>query len=547
MIMDDPDFFPVGPLPEPNLDMFVLSQNTNKTSSQMSPQSMLSGGSSSGPEQFPINLGLRHSSVSDPRASPHGLRGLSSTQKPAALDGDGDIFGMDEMAGPLDWGIEIDADGNIVDRTDPGPSIAQDELELPILPSIEGAVNTGLPAEQSQLYPRDGDMIIEEQPLPDAEALPGRNREEQLASEEREHQQAVQTQRKRKVILADGDTEVSRNALRDWQHNYTENCTTRKPRPVTATQAKRNAILLTFGLGIASVGQNLGIPGMIHPLAEQFSGDSLFTAYTGLEILEKGRGKRVQSATESIEDEEDGEQRKRPRLEGYAEEGRGLDVEEIIDNGQDALQSPPEIGREAQPALDDHPSSVMPWNRGSSLMPGSSIQGSARPRGDQPSSPLGNRGSAQDIVRLSDDAAMGGLDDDGFDFGGGGDVFSSDHLPFDGMPPPAIPETPSQKKSESQSTRKALDLEAQNFLSFVQLMVRENGEHRRDEDLELHRKWVDFDDLFVPKKTDRMVAAQAFYHVLGLVTKGEMVVEQDGADDEPFGGIHVGVEVAPGA
>ncbi|KAI0130214.1 Rec8 like protein-domain-containing protein [Xylariales sp. AK1849] len=555
MIMDDPNFLP-GRIPEPSVDMFILSQHSNKTSSQMSPHSLQSGGSSSGNEQFPVQLDLRHSSLSDLRASPHALPGLSSAHKPAAMGNDGDVFGEEEMLGPIDdIGLEIDEFGNINESAGPGPAIVQDEYDLPPLPSIEGGLNATQPMNQPQVDEQGDFMMMDEQPLPDAEAFPQRQQEEQLgpfASKERDqHPAPARRQRKRRIIHADEETEISRNVIRDWQSNYLENCATNKPHPVTAAQAKRNAIHHTFGLGIGNVGQNLGIPGMIHPLAVQFSGDSLFTAYTGLEILEKGRGKRVQSATESIEDDDD-ERRVRPRIEDdEQQQRRGMDMDDnIFDDVQGAHQSPPEIGREAQSVMEDHPSSAMPWNRHSSLMPGSSIRGpgSAQPRRDQPSSPLDKGGSVQDIVRYSDDAAMGGFDEGGYEFGGGGGQHSANSS-FDGIPPPALPETPPQNgQNESQYTREALDREGQNFLSFIEEIMRENGERRHDEDFERQHKWIDFDDVFVRSKTDRTTAAQAFYHVLTLVTKGKMFVEQDGTDGtEPFGGIHIGLKVDAGA
>ncbi|ORY67629.1 Rec8 like protein-domain-containing protein [Pseudomassariella vexata] len=562
IIMDDPEFIPMPQIPDFDVQEFVLSQHTDKTSSQMSPHSLLSGGSGgSGPEGFPLEFNLRHSDSSSARASPHGLQGLqglSSAQKPAAMDDGENIFGWSDNAGAGDFGMEIDEFGNIMERSGPDPALVQGDFnfdfDLPVMPSIEGTGNAPQPHIDNQ-----GDVLmVDEQPLPDAEALPERqNRHKQkeadpfAASEEPVDQPAPKQRRKKKlkVIHADEETIISRNVIREWQDNYLENCGTRKPQSVSTAQARRNAMQLTFGLGIANIGENIGLPNLYHPLIKKFSGDSLFTAVTGLEVFEKShRGKRLRSASESIDVFQDEARRVRPRVEegGVEEqpgEGRGAAVNDIFDMG---LQpSPPEVGREARPSMDDHPSSAMPWNRNSSAIPGSSIRppGSAQPQlgRDQPSSPLAKRGSVDEIHRYSDDMPVG--DADNFNFGSGDGLHSADSS-FDGMPPPPLPKTPSkrQSQSESQYARELLDREGANFLGFIETEMEENGERRHEEDYLLRRKWLTFDDVFVPRLTNRTTAAQAFYHVLTLVTKGKMLVEQDGAQNEPFGAIHVGVK-----
>ncbi|KAI1851854.1 hypothetical protein JX266_002707 [Neoarthrinium moseri] len=546
IIMDDPDFLPDGRIPDPTADMFILSQHTNKTSSQMSPRSMPSQGSSSGNERVPIQLDFRDSSVFDNGASPHGLQGLSSGQKPAVPGDQADVFGEDGIGIPIDYGMEIDEFGNIIESAEPGPD-GLDELELPPMHSIGGGQKN-----QPQLD-EEGDIIMmEEQPLPEAEALPDRAKHKEpdpVAAGEHEQRQApAQRRKKRRIIYTDEETEISRAALRDWQKDYLKNCTVPKSHPVTAPQAKANAIHLTFGWGIANIGQTFGVPGIIHPLALHFSGDRLFTAYTGLDVFEKGRRKRTRSEARS-RDEEHEERRIRPRLEGDSEQqGRGLEEDGMLEFGQGDQQSPPEVGREAQSALEDVHSSAMPWNRGSSLMPGSSIQklpSMAQP-GREQSSPLRSKaGSVQDIIRYSDDVDMGG-----FDFGadgGLGSVGSSfDGLP-DQQPPESLGEQPVDKQAESQYTRDALDREGKNFLAYMEETLHEAGVHRYDEDLQAKRKWVEFDEVFLPKKTDRPTAAQAFYHILTLVTKGQMRVEQEVDDGQPFGTIHVGLDMPRGA
>lgn len=164
-------------------------------------------------------------------------------------------------------------------------------------------------------------------------------------------------------------------------------------------------------------------------------------------------------------------------------------------------------------------------------MPGSSaLKPDSIQFGREQSSPLRGRGSVQDIVRYSDDVEMGGID-----LGGG--IPNSADDSFDGIHPPA------EQPAEEPDTQDTLGRHSQNFRTFVEEIIHENGERRHDEDFDLHRKWIDFDDVFVPSKTSRATAAQAFYHVLMLVTRSQMLVEQDGQDKEPFGGIHMGLKL----
>lgn len=549
MIMDDPDFFPDGNImPDPSADMFVLGPFSNKTSSQsqMSPHTSQSGASSPGDERFPIQLEFRHSSVSGSHASSHTLQGLSSTRRPTAMGENEDLFGED-LTGLIDCGFKVDGDGNITEFDNPISAMV-DEPDLPPMSKVQGL--EGAPADQLPQLDEVGNVfMMDEQPLPEADALPARPQQVNLVAvvhdQQNERPAPSHNRKQRKVVGKDQDNELPRKVIEAWQKEYLDNCCTQKPHPVSVKQAKKNAIHLTFGLGIANIGQSIGIPTMIHPLAAEFSGDSLFTAYTGLTVLDGGNRKRSRSVKD-LQGSDDQERRVRPRLEEDGnQQGRGLDMENMLEVGQ---QPPSEIGREAPTPFDDHPSSAMPWNRGSSQMPGSSIQkGNSAQLGRELSSPLGGRSNIQDIIRYSSDADMGGMD-----FGAGG--LHSAGLSLDGMSPPGllkktstVAESKVSTQVENQYTREALDREGQNFLSFIDNTVRENGERRHDEDFDQQRKWVDFNDMFMPDKTDRATAAQAFYHVLTLVTKGNMVVEQDDEGKKPYGGIHVGIKLSHGA
>lgn len=547
MVLDDPEFahnlFHAMPQIVPGLPVLKSPKKKDglKTSSQFSPYSFDDSGSNGpGGGGFPTGFGL------SPGASSPVLRGLIEKPKEELLGDGGDIFGLEDAAGPYDWGIEIDEDGNIIDPTS-APMVLEDEPDLPLLPSMQGEVD---------IKPAQGDgqgdvIMMDEQPLTDGEVLtkaqPGQGGDGHPGA-----QAALPQRQKRKPKLCRPDRRnvISSNVLKEWQadEHYHKHCCQPKTHQTSVGQARKNAIHLTFGLGIANVGQSLSIPGMIHPLALRFSGDALFTAVTGLEVFQ-GNRKRTRSVSGSAEDSEEENRRVRPRLENsdgiqQQDQGRGnFNGNYSFNPGDGHPQSPPEVGREAQSALTDPPSS-MPWKRGSSLAANSALRtaGSAQRQlgRDQPSSPL-NRGvgSQQDIVRYSDDPAMGDAGGMGMGHAGGRDSADSS---FDGMAAPAgHTGDEDEPQTGSQYRRSQLEREGAEFLAYAEEILLEHGEARHDSDIALQRKWIAFDDMFVPARTKQDAAAQAFYHVLGLVSKGRMHVEQENSLQDPFGSIYIGI------
>ncbi|KAI5860723.1 Rec8 like protein-domain-containing protein [Durotheca rogersii] len=541
LITNDPDFFPDERLPQFDLNALVAgSQVTNKTSSQMSPPNTLLSGASMQGIDFPVRLNLQHSDSLGPLSSPFGLRGLSSSQKPDS----GEIFPQqdDELASFGDWGMEIDEHGNVIEFGE--PAIAEGEPDLPPLRRRHGVEVEADAEQQVRRHVDEQEDIVmggeaPQQVLQQARRGAGDMLERAVLDDDGASAGAhrhTRSRRTRKVhpVQVDEETQVSRETLRQWQTDYLENCGVKNVRATSAAQARTNAMLLTFGLGIGNVGQNVGIPGLVHPLSRQFSGDSLFTALTGLNVPKAPRGRRRTASEAGKDDEqEQSERRVRPRLSDDADQqGRGT-------GGQDVIHrfSSPEIGREAQAPMSDQPSSGVPapWNRGSSAVPGSSIRGSAQ-KGRIVSSPLGNRGDIQDIVRYSDDPAMV-FDDSGLGIGGLQSLDTSFGAELQGR------RDDGDEQRQSQQQVPDLDAESRNFLSFMETAVRDHGEHRRDEDFEMNRKWVAFDDVFVSGETARATAAQAFYYVLYLASAGRMYVMQEGTlPGEPFGGIWAGLK-----
>lgn len=90
-----------------------------------------------------------------------------------------------------------------------------------------------------------------------------------------------------------------------------------------------------------------------------------------------------------------------------------------------------------------------------------------------------------------------------------------------------------QVAAESQWMRATLDQESNNFLEFVKTHV---AQKVADTDGESHRS-VHFQDLLPASQHSKIVAAQAFHHVLTLASKGLIDVQQD----LPYGPITLGL------
>lgn len=214
-----------------------------------------------------------------------------------------------------------------------------------------------------------------------------------------------------------------------------------------------------------------------------------------------------------------------------------------------------EIGREAQPALEDQ---SFPWNVSASVAgsrPGSVARGFDFPSsagftasgrgassviaagGGQPSSldrrasritsasPLLGRGQE----RYSSLEILAHEDED--ELLGGHDLPSSratDNFQLYG--PAAGVST--QTAAESQWMRATLDHESSNFLDFLKAEIERNMPRTGEEDQErtgviVPRQSVVFEEILPPSQHTKVVAAQALHHVLALATKGLIIVHQD--------------------
>ncbi|KAK4235875.1 hypothetical protein C8A03DRAFT_17427 [Achaetomium macrosporum] len=575
ILEDDPEFDLNPVLPafhfgdDGNLVVPQESQTSRKTSSQLSPLQG-EGSLSSSNRCFPGGFDLSH--------SPFGGRNSLVEEPFGSGKADDDLMPLGDEERELqafdDWGIEIDADGNIIP--------AMEEPQLPRLPRAREEENaTPMPQDEFIMFDDEGDLIMggagsafnSDPPLPlgheelqegEQQQEPEQNRAEEgvAVQDELSSGQApvrVRWQRRRPVLAPDDQTKITRQELKSWSANYLANAEqARQPRHgITATEARANAFSLVFGRGIAGVGFPTGVPGFPHPLASHFAGEGLQARLLGIiithpdgEDTEAPRGRR-RSALEALELEgDDAERRVRRRI--GDQDSEDDQHAQRLPQPDDALppfpeddELPPvEVGRRAGSVLPDIPSDV-PWNRPSSQIPSSSVKGGASkpPSRHISVSPLHGRGSLSlipgpEIERFSDDhqAFLGsdGLGSQGFAPLHSGPAGSSMSDPITFGAGDAQP--------TSQVMRHALDREGKNFLDYVESVAKEKG-YPDDDENNNRRWWVDFDQLFEPEDQKRAVVAQAFYHVLSLATKNVIKVKQDGqGGHEPFGAIRLGVE-----
>ncbi|PNP49818.1 hypothetical protein THARTR1_09586 [Trichoderma harzianum] len=569
VLEDDPSFDPLAELPNLDLlrwdrDLVLLpSQGSASKFSQMTPLGTASQGSSS--PRHPsalINLQLPPSSQSAATCRiPSDFGNLSPlfgrSIHHADSMGEFQPFGDDEFPSISGIGFDFDAEGNLV-------SILDQEPELPPLPvQVQASPVVGLGLQRITKQAR-AIIMGEEENLLDfgEEELPGREvipTVESVQQAEETQQQIAEaatsepgqastrmarSRRTNPHTMIDARITLHKQEIKDWDPNYAANMASvvRQQQKSTTTkgQARKNAMALLYDYGIAHVGAYQNEAGLVHPLAAGFVGIPLKARLEGREPDEieqsepKKRGRRRKS-DEAFEDEQNAEERNtKQRMDEEVELGRG----ENRNNHDDAYiifddHSIPEIGMDAAPPMEDrHSSSMMPWSRPGSAVPGSSVRGSAQKSKVTPS-PLLNRGSALGTIDRHSDPAepLFGMDDFGsYDssFQLGGPVGPLD---FD--------------QDNTQVSTQGLDVTSQNFLGYVMEQAAKTGVIP-DRDPK-GRRWIEFGELAETGTHSKAVAAQAFLHVLSLATKKIISVHQEGAAAmEPFGTIRIGINAAIG-
>ncbi|RFU75842.1 meiotic recombination rec8 [Trichoderma arundinaceum] len=566
ILQDDPGFDPLTALP--NLDLLrwdkhlalFPSQGSASRFSQMTPLASQGSSSPRHPSAL-INLQLPPSSQSAASCRLPSDFGNISPLFGKSIHHPDDMaefqpFGDDEFPSISGIGFDFDADGNLI-------SILDQEPELPPLP-VQTSTMVGLKLQHTM---KDGqDVVLGEEenmldlgdqpvqgiymiPANDVMEKPIESQPQVTESAEADIGQAsARMARSRRIsphAMLDTRIIVPSREVRDWDMNYVANVTSnqmqQKKTTTTLSQARKNAIALLYEHGVARVGAYQQRAGLVHPLAADFSGISLKARIQGQEPAEmeepgpKTRGRRRKS-DEAFEDEQGSQvevRNTRPRVIEDPELGRS----EYHANHDDAHiifddHSVPEIGMDAVPPMEDrHSSSMMPWSRPGSAVPGSSVRGSAQKSKTAPS-PLFSRRSALGTVDCHSDPAepLFGMDD-----------FGSQDSSF--LLGGAVGPLDFDRGNNTQFSTEGLDVTSQNFLGYVAEQAEKTGVIRgRDPK---NRRWIEFEELAEPSTHSKAVAAQAFLHVLSLATKNVISVHQDGAAAmQPFGTIRIGIDAS---
>ncbi|KAH6887963.1 Rec8 like protein-domain-containing protein [Thelonectria olida] len=509
-LQDDPNFDIMNVFADfsINKELFTIpSQDSTQSMSQLTPFTQQSLSSGRDPTLLPFDFVQSSIYAGSPR-----LRSDLGQNSPYPME----VFhhlGEEEIDPFAGIGLEVDGDGNIVE-------IAELEPELPPLPGLDtqdiemGGVTSG---KNTGIFGGDNVLILGEDPLPDAVPFHKRRRTRKSSpcgsssTDTTLEQRAVAPQgrgRPRKVPqMVDSDDRVSRQEFRSWSKDYLENMDAcrKGPRAATRGQARKNAAMLLFGNGIANIGTLSKATGLAHPLAEHFSGASLQAQLNGKypeEHEEQQRGQRRSSA-EAFEDEEEEGRRVRQRPGDDSKFGQNLGNELV-----------PEIGMDAAPPMEDyHSSSMVQGSRPPSVL-GSMIRGPESAQKGQPDpSPLFRGDKAIDPVRRYSDLP--------------GSVHGSDDFP--------------QLHSQDYSVEDGVYDFSDNAL--VQQNSKELARDRGQTRLGDHPRcrWVDFEEIAIPDGHKKRFAAHTFLHVLTLLSRDQIKVEQEGiAEHRPFGTMRLG-------
>lgn len=562
MLMDDPAFEPGLALPSlPPLDFSMLDQGFKD--SQYSMLSSLKSSNASGisnSSQASL-LGLQippsDSDITGQFQLPGRFQlGSSAHKTPSGVH----PFDNDEPGFLDDLDFEFDGDGAMVE-------VSAEELErrrTGVYPAGTGRLESDSAASgrvrrdhEEALIGRpdrlndDGDFIMQMDDdmniLPDADAFPQHqgaklrgDTESSLEESSISAKVPMKKKRQRKVLKVISDLDIRldirSSELSEWQTNYIQTMAKDKHAKLMRAinkYAMVNAGIFIWGNGIGGIGKTIRSSGNVpHPL-NIFSGDNLKELLTRVASSPDKGKKRARSAFDENDDEAARNVRAREDMEPQLPRAVGDD--DFMPNFDDKMMPDPddssgiEVGREAFTPLADHHSSAMPWNvsasansfrqRSSSVVPGQGRHSSvvpSRPGSRHPSaSPLLGRG------RLLSDNDME------FPAGGAESTSAIEDEEFEALGPSAAVDT--QTAQNSQWVADALETESLNFLEFVRgsQVEADAGLEDQDFDDEPRQKWFGFETLFPPHESHRIVAAQAFHHVLSLATKNLLKVSQE--------------------
>ncbi|MCJ1393678.1 hypothetical protein MMC18_006554 [Xylographa bjoerkii] len=586
VLQDDPAFLPDIDLPSLDLDLSLFENSTQGSSQRTSVMSAGSNQSSrsSNKEGEASEFGLIIPTSDSGNPGDTGgfhlaKSGSSATKRDAGI---ADFFPEEQGFFP-DVDFNFDAEGNMIEletpqavqsnepvprgRSDSGVStqIRQDQEEGVLAGHLEFARAMDLDLDIPMME-ADHSVLPVAEPFPEMVSGPRESQSFLKSSsevpdeEESESAEVAQVRERRgpRTIPVDEAPELRNSDLAQWTASYTANMAEvshQKRQHRLPFEAKKNAVVWVFGVGIGGVGTRLTSLNVQSPL-DMFAGDALMEALTGVKSRVTGR-KRARSEENEGASESSG-RRIRPRSE-EEEVGRGESL--VLDDegmqplfGDDSI----EIGRDGPPLLEDF-SSQMPWNitasaqgsRQSSMAHGrrftSSVGGfptSAGNSSSMPPPPFGTTDSfnrrASRLVSASPLLGRGPhrhssielpVHDNNEDLPGGRLLPDDQALEDFQLYGPAA-DVDTQTAAQSQWVRETLDRESTNFLEFVKAeMAATSAKVNEDEDelagdFHIPKDFINFHELLPPAQHSKIVAAQAFHHMLALANKGLLNVDQ---------------------
>ncbi|KAI4848669.1 hypothetical protein E4T44_03805 [Aureobasidium sp. EXF-8845] len=386
-----------------------------------------------------------------------------------------------------------------------------------------------------------------------------------------------------KPLPRDQELELHNSDLQTWDREYLDNqsrAVQQKLQNKTIVLARKNANFWVLQNGIGGLGSAYqGVETHMPEPLRIFSGTALLEALTGIQLSLAGTKHPRAIDGDPEEDERRFRTRSNSREVGRAQDSNGSAG---FDTGfiDDTIANTIEQGRDAPTSLQDIHSSAhaLPWNhaappsRGSShhtafvppypvfgpnaVGPSSSIAGggggfSVRNRRTVSASPLVGRGAATttlDVDLLHGDTHFANT----FDIPSAPAAAEPDpslpHPSFDLFGPAAFAST--QHANTTPLLTTTLTTESLNFLAFVKAAIAEAKDSKEttieaiasvldvdQEATEVEDEPIAFEVLLAPETNSKVVAAQGFLHVLTLVSRGLLGVEQERA----FGGIEMRV------
>jgi meiotic recombination protein REC8 len=501
------------------------------------------------------------------------------------------LFGTNEegLLPDIDLGLDFENDGNFVDNAAAPDGGRAASVHTPAPVMRDGVLPDSDVNRDVVMYDDDPLPVYQDDiDMQDAEPFAPRNTVQQADSGASTQEEQPQSQvssttasapavriRVPKPLPQDRELELHNSDLQTWDREYLDNqsrAVQQKLQNKTIFLARKNANFWVLQNGIGGLGSAYqGVETHMPEPLRMFSGTALLEALTGVQLSLAG----TKHPRAIDDDPEDDERRVRTRSNSQ-EVGRAQDSNDSagFDTGfiDDTIANTIEQGRDAPTPLADIHSSAhaLPWNhaappsRGSShhtafvppypifgpnvAGPSCSIAGggggfSVRNRRTVSASPLVGRGAATTTLDVdllhSDTHFANAFDNPSAPTAAAEPETDLAHPSFDLFGPAAFVST--QHANTTPFLTATLTTESLNFLAFVKAAIAEAKDSKEttieaiasvldvDQEVTEVEDTITFEVLLAPETNSKVVAAQGFLHVLTLVSRGLLGVEQERA------------------